>query len=105
MEWEGFQKIVETLFPRSSNLDFVFEASQIKYTIEKTTYAYSLQEFDATISNLSLYTKTPTYIWKSSELEILIDPLESRTWQGFKTKVLIYLTILLLMKLHRRLPN
>jgi hypothetical protein len=88
MEWAGFQKIVEILFPRSSNLDFVFEASQIKYTIEKTTYVYTLQEFDATISNLSLYTKNPTYIYKSSELEVLIDPLEPRAGARFQDESL-----------------
>ncbi len=84
MDWVSFQKAIEILLPRSSNLNFVFEADKIRYSIEEATYTYSLQEFNDTISNLPSYCQTPTYIYKANELEILIDPLEPRAGARFQ---------------------
>lgn len=77
MDWESFQEIVGLLLPsRTANLNLT--ADQIELTIEGYSVVCTKQEFDSINSRYLDYTSTPTYICTSKEMEIIIDPVESR---------------------------
>lgn len=63
MEWSSFQRIIEILFPRSSNMLFEFDTDKIEHIIDGRTYHYTLQEYDNANLNFSLYSLMSTYIF------------------------------------------
>ena len=88
MDWESFKEIVRAILPRSLT-KLEFEDEQIIYTINEKNYVYTIQEFNEIISNFSHYTNCATYIYNQNEIEVLLDPLESRysrPWLRFHDK-------------------
>ena len=107
MEWGEFQELVKTIFASSyfESYGFEFGEDQIKYTLGKKTHIFSQQEYNEILASFSHYTKCPTFIYKQNELEVLLDPLETRFLQRFRNEGFICSDDFISYKIHTPSPE
>lgn len=78
MDWNSFQRKISLMFARISALNFQFFGDKIEYSLDGATYTYTLEKFNDVASKLSDYTVAETSIFTLHELEVFLEPFESR---------------------------